>query len=537
MRILAPSLCAVVFLAGTTMAQMSRADDLFSSDFQARDTATRGTADSGDRLADAAEDPIEAPAEKAKPKAPRRLPNDPGYATAAEKNKAKKKKQNAKKNKAKSKTKQAPDPFVEEKAKETLEDSLPSPDAVGDEPRDAVAGLASPYARSDFEQPVYGDRSPSCHGGLLIPPARLFAPRALARRDIEVGGWLDQGFTANPADPQAPPFNGPVGFNDFPNQYQMNQLWVFVDRTVDRGGYGWDIGGHVDFNYGTDSRFIVANGLETTWNGATGFYDVALPQCYADVAYNNLSVRAGHFFTILGYEYAQAPKNFFYSHSYTKIYGQALTYTGMLATYDATDRLSVTGGFQRGWNQWTGNNSDFGFLGGLTYNIDETGTRVRFAVSNGNNNPVGQNNRMVYSIVYEQELPAKFSYVLQNDLGYENDALGNGQDAAWYSLVNYLFYAINDKWSVGVRYELFDDEQGARIRGIGAPKGYQRAAIPTIWQDLTLGVKYMHNPNLTVRSEVRWDWADPQVPVDGGPFNDFTSDNQFLWSLDMIVQF
>jgi len=126
---------------------------------------------------------------------------------------------------------------------------------------------------------------------------------------------------------------------------------------------------------------------------------------------------------------------------------------------------------------------------------------------------------------------------LQNDLGYENDALGAGQDATWYSIVNYLFYAINDKWSAGVRYELFNDEQGARVRGIGAPKGYTSNAIPTIWQDLTLGVKYMHNPNLTVRSEVRWDWADQQVPVFGGPFNDYSSRNQFLWSLDMIVQF
>ncbi len=521
MRTRAPSLCAAIFLAGTIVSQMSLAADPYGS------TVPRHAADFSDRVELAAAESTETPAEKAKPPAPGRLSKDPGYATAEGKGKAKKK-ANAKNNKAKRGSQRAPDPFVEE---ETQQGSLPSP---GNEPIDSVA---SPYQWAAYEQPVGAERSPSCHGGLLIPPIRAFAPRALACRGIEVGGWLDQGFTANPSDPRAVQFNGPVGFNDFPNEYQMNQLWVFIDRTVDRGGYGWDVGGRVDVNYGTDSRFLVANGLENNWNSATGFYDIAMPQMYVDVAYNNLSVRAGHFFTILGYEYAQAPKNFFYSHSYTKIYGQALTYTGVLATYDATDRLSVSGGLQRGWNQWTGNNSDLGFLGGVTYDIEETGTRVRFALSNGNNAQTGPNNRMVYSIVYEQELPSKFSYVLQNDLGYENDAFGVGRNASWYSVVNYVFYAINDKWSAGIRYEFFNDEEGARVRGIGAPKGYQSNAIPTEWQDVTLGVKYMHNPNLTVRSEVRWDWADPQIPVVGGPFNDYNSKNQFLWSLDMIVQF
>jgi len=43
---------------------------------------------------------------------------------------------------------------------------------------------------------------------------------------IEVGGWIDMGYTANADDP-ANRFNGPVTFNDRSDEFQMNQLWLY----------------------------------------------------------------------------------------------------------------------------------------------------------------------------------------------------------------------------------------------------------------------------------------------------------------------
>jgi len=40
-----------------------------------------------------------------------------------------------------------------------------------------------------------------------------------------------------------------------------------------------------------------------------------------------------------------------------------------------------------------------------------------------------------------------------------------------------------------------------------------------------------------VRSELRWDWADPLVPVPDAPFADYTKNDQFLWATDLIVRF
>ncbi len=54
------------------------------------------------------------------------------------------------------------------------------------------------------------------------------------------------------------------------------------------------------------------------------FYDIALPQVYAE-AYapigNGLNIKAGHFYTPIGYETVPAPDNFFYTHAYTMQYG------------------------------------------------------------------------------------------------------------------------------------------------------------------------------------------------------------------------
>ena len=55
-----------------------------------------------------------------------------------------------------------------------------------------------------------------------------------------------------------------------------------------------------------------------------------MPQLYAEIAYNDLKVKVGHFYTPIGYEVVQVPQNFFYSHSYSHTFGEPFTHTGFL---------------------------------------------------------------------------------------------------------------------------------------------------------------------------------------------------------------
>ncbi|MCR4415687.1 MAG: porin, partial [Thermoguttaceae bacterium] len=63
-------------------------------------------------------------------------------------------------------------------------------------------------------------------------PRRLFDFPFLAKRRIEVRGWLDQSFTWNPDSPRNR-FNGPVTFFDRSNDYMLNQLYLITERVTD----------------------------------------------------------------------------------------------------------------------------------------------------------------------------------------------------------------------------------------------------------------------------------------------------------------
>ncbi len=284
---------------------------------------------------------------------------------------------------------------------------------------------------------------------------RLFRLPQMECRRIEMRGWLDQGYTWNPDNP-ANRFNGPMTFNDRANEYQLNQLYLITERRTNTECRDFDWGGRVDFLYGTDYRFTRSRGLEENWeiNDDHRFYGLAMPQLYADLAWRDWVFRFGHFYTMLGYEVVTAPDNFFYSHTYTHQYGEPFTHTGFLAKRKLNDRLSVSAGFQRGWDQWEDLNDKLGFLGNVSWTSLDERTGVSLGISTSNEQPVGDNVRTIFSGVFSRKLSEKMKYVAQFDYGFEDNALdfGNGlaEDAQWYGLVNYLFYELNDRWSVGV---------------------------------------------------------------------------------------
>ena len=357
--------------------------------------------------------------------------------------------------------------------------------------------------------------------------------------DITIGGWLDQGFTYNPADP-TDRWNGPVTFNDRANEYQMNQLYVYAEHKAETNGCGWDIGGRVDLLYGTDSRFTLARGLDDDWDSSR-FYGLSMPQLYLDVAYNDLTVRMGHFYTILGYETAMAVDNFFYSHAYTMQYGEPFTHTGLLAIYDVDPNWTVSAGFTRGWNTWEDINGDLDFLGGVSWTSCDECTSLAFAIETGSEDAAGAFNRTVYSLVFWHYLTERWQWVLQHDLGYEDNAALGGADAEWYGVNTYLFYDINCEWRAGVRYEWFADDDGVRVNAAngagGAPRGIPLNGVPAHWQEIAIGLRWQPRSNIIWRTECRWDWVDPLVAVVNGPFNDFQDLSQFLWSTDLILTY
>ena len=146
----------------------------------------------------------------------------------------------------------------------------------------------------------------------------------------------------------------------------------------------------------------------------------------------------------MSYEQVPSVLNFFYSHSYTMGYSEPLLVTGLNANYKLADTLTIDAGFHRGWMQFEDNNDTLDFMGKVTWTSCDKATKLWFAVDAGPQDNAAQEDQFVYSLVWEQTFTKRLRYALQHNLGYTNDSvLNGGEDAQFYSLVNYFYYQLN----------------------------------------------------------------------------------------------
>lgn len=399
----------------------------------------------------------------------------------------------------------------------------------------------------------------------------------LKNNGIVVGGWANGGVTYNATNP-ANGFNGPVTFGDRDSEFQLNQLNLFVQRAVATEGDSWSFGGRFDVMFGTDAIFTQAYGVpsydinggysrnRSHWdlnmlNSGTDnrFYDLALPQAYLE-AYipvgNGLNVKAGHFYTPIGYETVPAPDNFFYTHAYTMQYGEPFTHTGVLGNYAVDGNWSVvggaltgsaTGGWDGGFDKQLGN---WGGLLGATWTSNDKGTSANIT---GTYSAASEQNSAafaMYSIVIKHNITDKTHLMLQHDHGFANNTYDwatltpNAIDAEWYGVNMHLTYDIKDNLTAGIRTEWFRDQNGFRVCSPGriaaatdntgvsyAGVGQVASCTATSYYAVTAGVNWKPMPWLNLRPNVRYDWADGSRPFGNA------KQDQFLFSTDFSVTF
>jgi hypothetical protein len=330
--------------------------------------------------------------------------------------------------------------------------------------------------------------------------------------DISFGGWWQQGYSS-----------GSTGmFNNQPNSFNTHQAWFYAEKVAD-GSCGMDWGFRADMMYGIDAGDTQAFGNNTgRWDNANGWntgggYGWAMPQLYAEVAKGDWSVKAGHFYTLLGYEVVTAPDNFFYSHAMTMFNSEAFTHTGVLATYNASDDVTVYAGWTLGWDtgfDQFGSGSNFlgGFSTALTDNT--TFTYILTAGDMGANG-VGYS----HSTVLDVALTDSLNYVLQSDLvTFDPGAAAQRSDIG---INQYFLYSVNDCLGFGARVEWWKSNGGFT----------QGGAIPTAnsnnYYATTIGVNYKPHANVIIRPEWRYDSVAESV-------NDYGNG---MFAVDMIITF
>lgn len=372
-----------------------------------------------------------------------------------------------------------------------------------------------------------------CRDGSLAEPWTLPQPAFLKDRNITVGGWLEGGIYGNQ---YGAPSNGPIGLRGVGDAFTADQLWIFAERKTDTKGCGWDVGGRVDYLFGADGPDTQCFGDRTfdyNWNTAP-YYGSAMPQLYAEVAYNDIKVKMGHFYTPIGYEVVQATGNFFYSHSYSHTFGEPFTHTGALAEYSYNENVKAYGGWVNGWDEgFRGKDAGSMFLGGLALTLSEKATLAWYCTAGrlGNGQAfagAASGDAYMNSIVFTYKLTDKWSYVFEHDLGTNNNVdQRTGVDNQWYEINNYVFYKVNDCLSFGGRFEWFQDPQGVKV--VTGDRGNYYA--------VTGGFNYRPHANVNIRPELRYDKFDGTAPVDGLPFNGGSASSQLSFGTDFIFTY
>jgi hypothetical protein len=312
-----------------------------------------------------------------------------------------------------------------------------------------------------------------------------------------------------------------AAFNDRPHELNLHQAYVYFEKIANPGACSADWGARFDILYGIDAQKTQAFGNDdNVWDVSLdhGPYGWAMPQAYLEFAYDNWTIKAGHFYTTVGYEVVPATGNFFYSHSLTMFNTEPFTHTGILATASPTDAVTLYAGWTAGWDTgFDRNDNGSNFLGGFGVQFLES-MKYTYICTAGDFGWRGEGYQ--HSNVLDITLSDCWQYVVQSDYLDTDFVVEDGAENQEFGVNQYLFYTLNDCWSLGSRMEWW--------------KSNRLTGEMTSYYELTGGINYRPHANLTFRPEIRYDWTPSEDAIDDELGEDY---NQVTFGIDAILTF
>jgi hypothetical protein len=302
---------------------------------------------------------------------------------------------------------------------------------------------------------------------------------------------------------------------------------------------GW--GPNVEYgSYGNDFRYkwgtVLANNTTTA---------VAIKQAYINVKpTDKLTLTMGQFGTHIGYEYIDAPLNFHYSINNTFNAGIPFYHIGLKGTYAFSEKVSLMAGIVNGTDNYNDNNRGKSFIGQLFVSPVEGLSLYLNTIQGNEGNALADGTDPENSYFGVLDFVASYQIsdrVLLAFWGMYGSAKGdfqgvdNGPDMLHWSGVNlYATYKFSDVFSLGVRGEHFDNEDGARglkTNGLGTS-----ANTYTITGNFSIA-----DGKLTLKPEVRLDDFDELAAGEPQQFMDedgnFTESSQTTVGMAAIFKF
>jgi putative OmpL-like beta-barrel porin-2 len=356
---------------------------------------------------------------------------------------------------------------------------------------------------------------------------------------IEGGYFYD--FSA-PHHSEGPTF---IGYNGFKNSFILDNISLNVERAVDPTKKQFDVGFRMEGLYGADAAFIHSNGI---LDDQTGRNQWELLQAWVDVTFPGIPmrVRVGKWIELAGFENYSAniynafgdPARAFYSHSYSFLYAEPGTQSGVLFTYVQNPRWTFEAGFTRGWNQSTRDaNNSLDFLGRIIFTPSDK-TAITFVMTEGPEFPIGVGPNLppgdnshwwtYLDLVITQKITDQLSAGVGIDYVSAPSIPGlTGSTKRWGAVDGYLSYAVDPHFTLNTRLEWYRDAASGFSLGTPVSANFYAA---------TVGVAIKPFPNdkflshLLFRPEVRYDRSSRPV------FNSRDKD-QVTISVDALFTF
>jgi Putative beta-barrel porin-2, OmpL-like. bbp2 len=341
--------------------------------------------------------------------------------------------------------------------------------------------------------------------GTVLAQARTVAAPAVPTLDkvleasgINVNGYMDVAYTH--ADRNIETGFSDRVFDSQNNSFGLHQFGLTVAKQPKEG-----FGGLVNLTVGSDAQVIHSFPEVTGTN--TSMFDVT--QAYMQYATGPLTVIAGKFTTLHGTEVIASTGNTNFSRSI--LFGAVpFTHTGVRATWTLSDKVTLIGGINNGWDQVSDANRGKTLELGVTLNPLKP---LNIAVSGyTGEEPSGggaQGRRT--------SLDAVASYIITDPLSVSVEVLtvsqdnANGATAKYSGGAVYVTYMFMPKLRGVLRLESFNDKNGFRFAQT-IPGTF--ANSETKYRETTATVSYLMSDSFEGRAELRGDRATNSVFTD-----------------------
>jgi hypothetical protein len=300
---------------------------------------------------------------------------------------------------------------------------------------------------------------------------------------------------------------------DFEADYTFNQAEFSIKKDPSDAypfGFGLSVTG------GEDSRKNHALGI---FRGDTDVFPnkdtvpIDLLEAYGSYKFpvgNGLTLKAGKFASLLGYEVIESPNNLNFSRSFLFTFAVPLTHVGALLSYGDGKYWSATAGPVVGWDVARDNNGGMSVMGQFVF----TPTKEWTAGFNWITGPEQAGNShnlrtvldwtLTYSGIQKLTLGANVDYGWENKEASLVAAGLTDTGATWWGLAGYGAYDWTEKFRTALRWEYFQDSDSARTLA-------QAPGERTSLWETTLTVQYKIWKGLVGRVEYRHDQANEKV--------------------------